>query len=110
MQSWRVCIKEPFQNCEHVYPIQQSRVKELIRILGNDENVKRMLVFGSSVTDNCHIDSDVDVYVELVEDKTCSIREFVDFAYDLWTNYNVDSRLKDEILKTGVPVYERNIT
>lgn len=108
MRCWRVCIKEPFQNCECIYPIQQSRVKELIRILSSDENVKRILIFGSSITDHCHIDSDVDVYIELMKDKACSVREYLDFAYDLWTNYSVDERLQREILKTGVPVYERN--
>lgn len=32
---------------------------------------------------------------------------YLDFLYDLWTNYTVDENMKKEIFKKGVVVYER---
>lgn len=50
--------------------------------------------------------SDVDFYVEVKEDKRI-ITDYLDFLYDLWTNYTVDENMKKEIFKKGVVVYER---
>lgn len=27
-KEWRVCIQDPFENCEKIYPIQQKKVKQ----------------------------------------------------------------------------------
>ena len=52
---WKICIPEPFMNCEKIYPIQQKKVKRLIDILSNNSNVKKIIIFGSSVSDRYHI-------------------------------------------------------
>ena len=74
--------------------------------LKNNDNVIKIIVFGSSVTSKCHAGSDVDFYVEVKEDKRI-ITDYLDFLYDLWTNYTVDENMKKEIFKKGVVVYER---
>ena len=67
-------------------------------------SVEKIIIFGSSITDRCHIDSDVDVYVQLSDPVPISFAA-CDFVYDLWTNYTVDQRLLSEILSKGVVVY-----
>ncbi|MCD8211634.1 MAG: nucleotidyltransferase domain-containing protein [Oscillospiraceae bacterium] len=104
---WKVCIDEPFLNCEMIRPIQQKKVAALVSDLSRDQNVQRITIFGSSVTRRCHIDSDVDLYVEVKEDKKL-IDHFHHFVFDLLTNFDVDERLENEIMRTGVTVYERN--
>lgn len=104
---WKVVVNEEFLNCKYVYPIQQRKVLELINYLKQNENVKKIIIFGSSVTNKCHAMSDVDIYVELKENQTKLIKKYFDFAFDLWTNFTVDERLLNEILMKGVIVYEQ---
>lgn len=108
MPKWKVCIDRPFSNCERIYPIQQRKIRALIDYLSGNSNVELITVFGSSVTNMCHIDSDVDIYVKLNKPEGNLVHKYFDFVFDLWTNYTVDDRLKYEISKKGVIVYERN--
>ena len=106
---WRVCIQDPFENCEKIYPIQQKKVKQMINNIKEDSNVEKIVVFGSSVQDTCHMGSDVDFYIVLKQDQKITFKETLSFMYDIWTNYTVDSRMYEEITKKGVTVYERDI-
>ena len=100
-----ICIDEPFLNVEKIYPIQQRKVKELINDIKENNKIKRIIIFGSSVTDKCHIGSDVDIYVE-TQTNNIELKNQHNFEYDLWTNNTVDKRLMKEINDKGVIVYE----
>ena len=102
--KFKICIDEPFKNCEFIYPIQQRKVKELITDICSNTTPEKIIVFGSSVTESCHIGSDIDIYAELPSDLR-PITRFHDFEYDFWSNFSVDERFKIEILKKGVVVY-----
>ena len=108
-KEWRVCIQDPFKNCEKIYPIQQKKVKQMINNIKEDSNVEKIVVFGSSVQDTCHMGSDVDFYIVLKQDQKITFKKTLSFMYDIWTNYTVDSRMYEEITKKGVTVYERDI-
>ena len=103
--TYKVCIPNGFLNCDKIYPIQQKKIKELIDELSQKEAVEKIIIFGSSVTQMCHIGSDVDLYVVLSEKVPKLINKPLNFAYDLWTNFDTDERLQSEIDKTGVTVY-----
>ena len=104
--EWKSFLKTPFKNCRYIYPIQQKKVEKMINHLKNNDNVIKIIVFGSSETSKCLAGRDVDFYVEVKEDKRI-ITDYLDFLYDLWTNYTVDENMKKEIFKKGVVVYER---
>lgn len=104
--EFKVCIDNPFPNCKKIYPIQQRKVKQLYDILSQNDNVTKIIVFGSSVTQSCHIGSDVDIYCE-IKKYIYPINCALDFPFDLWTNFTVDERLKSEIDKKGVIIYEK---
>lgn len=106
--QWKVYHGCEFLNCNKIVPFQRKKVEALVRDLGRDENVEKIVVFGSSVTDQCHAGSDVDLYVQLKEDKKLILSPYY-FTYDLWTSFNVDAGMMSEIEKKGVTVYERNI-
>lgn len=106
---WKICIQNPFDNCDKIHPLQQRKVKKLLDILSCNDNIIKVIIFGSSVTSRCNICSDVDIYIELKNKQKNIINEYVDFVYDLWTNFSVDERLFKEIRNKGVIVYERNI-
>ena len=101
---WKVCIADPFPNCERVYPLQQRKVRQLLDALHGNGAVKSVTVFGSSVTQRCHQGSDLDVYLEL-SDGDAEIKLAFDFPCDLWTNRTADEHLKREIEQKGVRVY-----
>ncbi len=101
---FKVCIDDPFMNCERIYPIQQKKVKALIDDITEHSTPSKIIIFGSSVTEHCHIGSDIDIYTELPSDLN-PIKRIHDFEYDFWSNYSVDTRLQNEIQKKGVLVY-----
>ena len=74
--------------------------------LKKDENIKKIIIFGSSLKPTCHIDSDIDIYLELDKNKRVNF-PFITKAYDYWNNFTVDANLRNEIKKTGVTIYER---
>lgn len=80
--SFKVTISDPFLNCEKIYPIQQLRVLSLINNLKKDKAIKKIIIFGSSVTSSCHIDSDLDVYIELERNKKIILNK-IDYELDL---------------------------
>lgn len=101
---WKVCISDPFPNCDRIYPIQQRKVKEVLDGITGNPAVKRAVVFGSSTTGKCHIGSDIDIYVEM-ENNSNPLQKSFDFPVDLWTNFTADEHLMKEIESKGVVVY-----
>lgn len=104
--NFNITIKNPFLNCDKIYPIQQLRVANLLENFKLDANVNNVIIFGSSITNTCCIDSDLDVYLELKKDKKVHINK-LDYELDLWNNYTVSEELLNEIIDKGVVVYER---
>lgn len=86
--------------------MQQRRVAELVEHLKTNDNVNEIIIFGSSVTNRCHTESDVDIYCNITE-KRRVINKYLDFPYDLFTNFGVDENLYNEIVSTGVVVYKK---
>ncbi len=80
--NFKVVISTPFLNCEKIYPIQQIRILNLINNFKRDKNIKKIIIFGSSITSSCHIDSDLDVYLELANNKKISLDK-IDYELDL---------------------------
>ena len=105
--SFKVINKNRYKNIEHVHPIQQENVGKIVNALMDYETVKKIIIFGSSVTPKCNYQSDLDVYVEL--DKEENVKTYdVDVPVDFWTNFNVDPKMLEEIKMKGVVVYDRN--
>ena len=102
--TWKVCISRPFPNCERIYPIQQRKVRAILDAVAGLEEVRCVIVFGSSVTQACHVGSDVDVYLELSGDVSLPLSN-LGFDVDVWNNFTVDERLMREIKRKGVVVY-----
>lgn len=104
---WKVCIKEHvFMNVEKIFPTQQKDVSVLVWEYSLNPAVKKIVVFGSSVTSACNPWSDLDVFVELTEEVILR-KPRVSTEVDLWTNFDVDERLMLEIEEKGVVVFER---
>lgn len=105
---WKVCVmqSERFRNVEKIFPTQQRDVSVLVKDFSTCPAVKRIVVFGSSVTSACNPWSDLDVFVELTEEVRLK-KPKLGTEIDLWTSFDVDERLMLEIAEKGVVVFER---
>ena len=103
---WKT-FDDSYSNAKLIFPTKQREVGKIIAICKEDPNIKRITVFGSSVTSACNPWSDIDVYFEL-ERPVANLPVFgLESAVDKWDNYNVSDELLMEIQKRGVVVYER---
>ena len=102
------------EQLKHVFPSKQRPVSQLLKLLKDDERIQKIILFGSAVTRNCGVDSDIDVAI----DADITTDEFermahliylgVDSEVDLIHLNNTKSELlKDEIKQKGVVLYER---
>lgn len=105
--SWNIFV-EPFQNVDKIFPTQQADVRLIIDKISGDTNIRKVIIFGSSVTSACNPWSDIDVYFDLIEDMPLPFFG-ITTGLDAWTNFTVDADLLHEILEKGVVVFERDV-
>ncbi|MCD8134123.1 MAG: hypothetical protein LUE19_09785 [Clostridiales bacterium] len=53
-----------FSDANRIHPLMQKRVDTLIRALSKDRNIRRVILFGSSLEFRCDSRSDIDLYIE----------------------------------------------
>ena len=97
-----------FPDANRVHPLMQKRVDTLTRSLKKDNNIRKLVLFGSSLEFRCNSHSDIDLYIEKY-DKDKKIENFpeLDCPVDIVADLNPDSRLYQEIDKTGLLLFER---
>ena len=105
---WKA-VTTPFMYIEKIHPQQQEAVRKMVELCKADPNIKKAVVFGSSVREDCHPDSDIDIYFEFVGEKTDWPVVGGMAVWDKWDNYTVDIRMEFEIGSTGVTVYEKGL-
>ncbi len=107
---WDFPVKEgvSFGNANRVHPLMQTRVDKLIQILSKDKNVRRIVLYGSSLEFRCNSNSDIDLYIEK-DDKDKKLERIpdLDCEVDIITNLSVESRLYQEIDRKGLLLFER---
>lgn len=105
-KSFRVTNKHRFLNNEKIHPIQQYSIEEILNVIKEYEEARKVIIFGSSTEERCNYDSDIDIYVELTKD--INVKKFnVDKPVDFWTNFTVSDEMLREIESKGVVVYAR---
>lgn len=107
MGLWKAFAK-PYKNINRIFPTKQKDVGEMVEVCKKDENIQKVIVFGSSVTPLCNPWSDIDIYFEMKEPRSnfpsTGSRTAI---FDKWDNFSVDDDLMHEIATKGVVVYER---
>ena len=97
---------------KYVFPTKQKDVQKAISIAKADERIRRLIVFGSAVTVNCGMTSDIDLAIEADADE----EEFLKIARKFYLGipseidliqYNriTSELLKHEIDQKGVELY-----
>ena len=125
-KNWKynMVIKNPVAiNLEFIHPLKQELVNVIVGRAIEDINVKKLIVFGSSITSKCNPFSDLDICIDWKirshDDDGVYVLEtnaFMKFI-SLKSNGNVDILSYDDIenqsikeaVDGGIVVYEHNV-
>ena len=100
---------------QYVFPTKQKAVQSAIDIARADRRIRRLILFGSAITLNCGIRSDIDLAIDAPglneQDFSTMAHTFyiqIDSEMDLVHYNSIHSQLlRSEIDQKGVCVYER---
>lgn len=107
---WDFPVKEGvvFQNANRVHPLMQVRVEKLIHELKKDKNIRRLILYGSSLEFRCSSASDIDLYIEKYDsEKKLAYLPELDCEVDIITNLKPGNKLYQKIEETGLLLFER---
>lgn len=94
-----------FQNCQHIHPLKQRAVQDLVDQLSLLEGIEDVVIFGSSVEFRCNSYSDLDVCIDGSLDRR-ELRDFlVKYETDLFFKKDLSERMRQEIEKKGISVW-----
>lgn len=67
---WLLRTDKPLKNAQLIYPTQQKDVSKIVESAKANDNVRKVIIFGSSVSNRCNPWSDIDVYYDIIERKS----------------------------------------
>lgn len=98
-----------FKYANRVHPLMQKRVETLLQELKKDPNIQKIVLFGSSLDFRCNSQSDIDLYIQKKNsDEKLTTLPDLDCEIDIITNLPSDSKLFQEIDRTGLLLFERS--
>ena len=104
-----IVTDQTFYNINRIHPLKQRDTLNFINAASLDPHIQGLIVFGSAVRFDCHSGSDLDILV-IRDDKQLTINSSLDninSELDIIFASKIGPRLKEEIARTGVIVYER---
>jgi Predicted nucleotidyltransferases len=101
------------KNLDKIHILKRKLVYEICKTAASSDIVKRIIVFGSAITDKCTEDSDVDICVDIdCDDKDMrlytlyiNISKTCEYNCDILNYRKLGSDLKRQIDKNGIVVY-----
>ena len=101
-------------NIDKINYIKRAQVTMCVDIVKTLPRIKRMIIFGSGVTDHCYEDSDLDICLDIegstrgmdLFEVSKNISKACDYNCDMLTYGKLSGKIKDEIDNKGVVVYE----
>lgn len=105
--AWKIVTKETFMNQELIFPAAQESVLQIVKNAKNFPDCKRIVVFGSSVSNRFSPMSDIDICVDQTSTQHYSLARGLMRGVDYWRKEACSSELLEQIEKEGVLVYER---
>ena len=97
-----------FRDANRVHPFIQKSVEKLLHEFAKDQNIRRVVLFGSSLEFRCSSASDIDLYIEKFDTgKKLEYIPELDCEVDIVTNLSPGNKLYNEIERTGLLLFER---
>uniref|UniRef100_N2AP47 Polymerase beta nucleotidyltransferase domain-containing protein n=1 Tax=Eubacterium plexicaudatum ASF492 TaxID=1235802 RepID=N2AP47_9FIRM len=109
---WDFEVKQgvDFIHCNRVHPLMQTRVQQVLEELRQDPNIKKIVLFGSSLEFRCGSYSDIDLYIEK-KDPALPLRTepVLDCELDIVMDLEHENRFYKQIDHTGLLLFEREM-
>ena len=113
MRRFPITVDTTCKNIDRIYPLKQRQVSEICRRAEGFPIIRRIIVFGSSTTPKCHIDSDLDLCIDAdvsdgmkVFEMQKAIGETCGWNCDIIMYSSMGGALRETVRKEGVVVYE----
>ena len=114
LRQFPIVVHSECKNISHIYPLKQNAVAKVYSVASASDIVKKVYIFGSSVTGKCHIGSDLDICIDAdvsdgkkVYDLQKDIGEICNWNCDILMFSNMGNKLKETVQKEGVVIYEQ---
>ncbi len=115
LTKFPVTVATDCKTISRIYPLKQQQVSRIYALAGSYPIVRKIIVFGSSVTPRCTVDSDLDLCVDAdvsdgmkVFELQKAIGEVCEWNCDILMYANIGSSLRETVLKEGVVIYEQS--
>ena len=81
---WKNVLKNlTFDNVRLIFPLKQKAVYEMIQVCKKEPNVRKIIIFGSSVTSACNPWSDIDILVDIDSSAHMGLIQYAGMVNDL---------------------------
>lgn len=83
-KGWKfnVVSDRHFKNIQYIHPLKQKIIADIVEKAKNCPEIKRLIVFGSSITNKCDFQSDLDICIDWNIDCVDSDGVFVPETFD----------------------------
>ncbi len=111
------------QNSHSINPLKRDIITNIVAAAQNEPMVRKIIIFGSSIRDDCRADSDVDICIDWKQD--CYDSEGVLKPFTISMRRKISALTKghadvvnydylkgtyiEDAVKNGVIVYEQNV-
>ena len=106
LERFPVVVDTECKNINKIYPIKQRQVAAIYNRARDFDIIRRIYIFGSSVTAKCNIDSDLDMCVDAdtsdglkVYEMQKAFGEACDWNCDIIMYANMGQKLRDTVQK-----------
>lgn len=108
--NFEVLIPTDVENINRVHPLKQRDIVCIVQKLRREQEILRIVVFGSSVEFRCSSRSDIDLYIETSDPDFKIVLPYDELIseVDVVRDLDHNTRLFQEIERTGIIVFERN--
>ncbi|MGN1098244.1 MAG: nucleotidyltransferase domain-containing protein [Clostridia bacterium] len=115
LKKFPVVVQTDCKNINRIYPLKQQIAADLYEVAQKFDEIKKIYIFGSSVTPQCGIDSDIDICIDAdvsdgmrIFNMQSEIGKLCDWNCDIIMYCNIGTSLKETIRKEGVVIYEQS--
>ncbi len=92
---------------------KKDAIKNVVKVAQETDVIKRLIIFGSAVTNDCNESSDIDICLDVscatrdmrLYRPVCDFNKVCDYNCDILFYQKIGEKLKKEIDEKGVEVY-----
>lgn len=115
LKIFPVVVNVHYPNVQYIYPLKQKLAAQVRETVSQYKSIRKVWIFGSSVTNRCNIDSDLDICIDFFTTNGMEIYEIqnkvgnlCNWNCDILVYSNLGKFLKNTIEKEGVVIYEQS--